>query len=135
MTIANVRDYIAAIAKRKRLQGLLKEGTKQFAGYGRDLFEAGMHSNIEALSAAISEYEIHSGYTQLAPRDFWTTHVKNEVIELAGGTVFVATCPVASGPSPFASARFVEVWEGGPPVLQVRTCFSPFNLAEPLPTF
>ena len=60
MTISVVNEYLSAIDERKRLEGLLKRGRGEFSGYGLELFERGLGSKIEKLTAEIELYEIQT---------------------------------------------------------------------------
>lgn len=136
MIIKNASDYIAAIEKKQRLERLLREGQKQFSGYGRELFESGMRASVGSLAAAIREYELRCGYTQLAPRTFWTTRVHEETIELFGGTVLKAS-PFAGSQSPvLTSTRDFEISVSGAPApVGQPASLVPRLVAEPVGAF
>jgi hypothetical protein len=121
MTITNTRAYAAAIVKRKHLQKLRQEGMREFSGYGRELFQTSMGANLDKLSAAIQEYELRSGYTQLAPRNFWTTRVNDEIVDFAGGTILPESSLNISKSPQFAAAKYEEFRVSGAPVLQVQS--------------
>jgi hypothetical protein len=57
MTITTKPDYSAAIAKKAHLENLLARGSKQFSGYGLELFQSSVQRNLDRLAAAISEYD------------------------------------------------------------------------------
>lgn len=99
MSIDNITDYMAAVAKRQRLQRFLRDDARTFYGYGRELFESSVSRSLTQINDAISSYELRLGYTALAPRNFWTNRVKAEYMTLTGNFSFekgATICPQAS---------------------------------------
>jgi len=86
MTISNAHEYVAAIAKREHLAGLLDHGTREFSGYGRELFQNSVSNNLNRLAAAIGEYEARLGYAELPSFTFCIGPVKDEFVTVYGWT-------------------------------------------------
>jgi hypothetical protein len=85
MSIVNARQYLAAVAKKQHIEKMLDEGTKEFSGYGLELFQSGMRTNLERLAAAIREYETGLGYTALASYGAATGRIQVDYIVVHGG--------------------------------------------------
>ncbi len=98
MPIDNTLEYMAAVAKRQRLERILRQEARQFSGYGRELFEVGLSNSLKGLNAAISDYEMRLGYTPMAPYNFWTTHIKEQFITVTGSAVFEHSAPSITPP-------------------------------------
>jgi hypothetical protein len=80
MKIEKAFEYFGAIESRERLLNMLKQGRREFSGYGLELFEKGILNKLQNVELAISEYETRLGYTTLAPRSFWYDHLRAEMI-------------------------------------------------------
>ena len=80
--IHTTMDYFTAVAERQRLENLLDVGIRQFHGYGLELFQSSMLSKIRKLNVAIEQFEICSGYSELAPYNFWSSRIRNECLEV-----------------------------------------------------
>jgi hypothetical protein len=98
MSLDNTIDYMAAVAKRQRLERILRQEARQFSGYGRELFECGLSNTLSQLDAAISDYELRLGYTPMAPYNFWTTHIKEQCIPITGSAAFESYAPSINFP-------------------------------------
>lgn len=60
MIISSSNDYLAAVQERQRLEGLLESGRQQFSGYGLELFERGLRSKFDRLTAEIDRYKFQA---------------------------------------------------------------------------
>jgi hypothetical protein len=89
---------MAAVAQRQRFERMLSEDARKFSGYGRELFESSFAAKIEKLTGVIERYETMAGRTSLAPYDFWTNHMKTEMITISGGSI-IPESSIASGGS------------------------------------
>jgi hypothetical protein len=58
--VTNVQDYLATIEERRRLEGMLEQGRKEFSGYGLELFERGLRKKIAKLTDAIAQQDAQS---------------------------------------------------------------------------
>jgi hypothetical protein len=100
-------DYMAAVAQRQRFERMLSDGAPKFSGYGRELFESSFAAKIEKLTGVIERYEAMAGRTSLAPYDFWTNHMKTELITISGGSVITDSSFASGGSCALAEVRDV----------------------------
>jgi hypothetical protein len=96
--VDNIRDYIAAVGKRQRMEQILREGAQQFSGYARELFESGVIKTLRQLDKAISEYEGLKFYRSKALCASLTPRITHEFVVVAGASSFERCSPSLAYP-------------------------------------
>jgi hypothetical protein len=82
-SLQGLSDYLAAVEERRHLERLLENGSKEFSGYGLELFASGLSAKIKRLDRAIEQYAIQTGYAKLVScSSLWNNQIRTETLDM-----------------------------------------------------